>query len=270
LDVPEVSRPDPRQRLLAEPSRISLSQASTPEDQSIAQTADPVVGLPTQWSGLYFLLPALARLGLPDFLQAQPETIEAALPQRILHRAATWAGVPEDDPVLLPLEPFSEWQGDRLPFVVPPAWTALLPQPGRRSVWQLKRHGDTWLLCSRIGLPFAIWTGRAPEGVARWLHEQPGEILRVAIRGRDTPVQKLDLLLDAWLNALRLWIRLASSLSLAELMRRPGSIYMTRTHLDILLLLANVDLRIRRVGLDLDPGWLPWLGRVVQFKYLEQ
>jgi hypothetical protein len=28
-----------------------------------------------------------------------------------------------------------------------------------------------------------------------------------------------------------------------------------------------VDLRIRWAGLDLDPGWLPWLGRVVSFRY---
>jgi len=25
---------------------------------------------------------------------------------------------------------------------------------------------------------------------------------------------------------------------------------------------------VRRLGLDLDPGWLPWFGRVVRFHYL--
>jgi hypothetical protein len=24
---------------------------------------------------------------------------------------------------------------------------------------------------------------------------------------------------------------------------------------------------VRRVALDVDPGWVPWMGRVVQFRY---
>ncbi len=31
--------------------------------------------------------------------------------------------------------------------------------------------------------------------------------------------------------------------------------------------LEDADLRVRRAGLDLDPGWLPWLGCVVRFVY---
>jgi hypothetical protein len=42
--------------------------------------------------------------------------------------------------------------------------------------------------------------------------------------------------------------------------RKPGWI-------EIHLSLADVDLDIRRAGLDIDPGWLPWLGRVVRFRY---
>lgn len=39
------------------------------------------------------------------------------------------------------------------------------------------------------------------------------------------------------------------------------------SHVDVHLRLAEVDLELRRGGLDLDPGWLPWLGRVVRFHY---
>jgi hypothetical protein len=28
-----------------------------------------------------------------------------------------------------------------------------------------------------------------------------------------------------------------------------------------------VSLAVRRAGLDLDPGWVPWFGRVVGFHY---
>jgi hypothetical protein len=40
-----------------------------------------------------------------------------------------------------------------------------------------------------------------------------------------------------------------------------------RTDLDVSLALDDADVRIRRIGLDLDPGWLPWFGRVVRFHY---
>jgi hypothetical protein len=41
----------------------------------------------------------------------------------------------------------------------------------------------------------------------------------------------------------------------------------TETHLDISLGAATVDVALRLSGLDLDPGWVPWLGRVVRFHY---
>jgi hypothetical protein len=41
----------------------------------------------------------------------------------------------------------------------------------------------------------------------------------------------------------------------------------TETHLDLDLATAEVDLALRLSGLDLNPGWVPWLGRVVAFHY---
>jgi hypothetical protein len=43
----------------------------------------------------------------------------------------------------------------------------------------------------------------------------------------------------------------------------------TRTHVDVLFPAAAADVRIRAAALDTNPGWVPWLGRVVQFHYLE-
>ena len=37
--------------------------------------------------------------------------------------------------------------------------------------------------------------------------------------------------------------------------------------IDVTLPMSAVDLRIRRAGLDIDPGYLPWFGRVVHFHY---
>ena len=38
---------------------------------------------------------------------------------------------------------------------------------------------------------------------------------------------------------------------------------------DISFSLSDVDVRVRRAGLDLDPGWVAWLNRVVTIHYLE-
>ncbi len=44
-------------------------------------------------------------------------------------------------------------------------------------------------------------------------------------------------------------------------------LWATETHLDLGLETTSIDLALRLSGLDLDPGWVPWLGRVVRFHY---
>ncbi|MFH8251250.1 hypothetical protein ACH3VR_12840 [Microbacterium sp. B2969] len=46
----------------------------------------------------------------------------------------------------------------------------------------------------------------------------------------------------------------------ATIEREPGWVEMS-------LRLGDVDLDVRRAGLDIDPGWVPWLGCVVRFRY---
>ena len=48
---------------------------------------------------------------------------------------------------------------------------------------------------------------------------------------------------------------------------QPARLCATETQLDLDLETAEVDLAVRLSGLDLDPGWVPWLGRVVRFHY---
>jgi len=55
----------------------------------------------------------------------------------------------------------------------------------------------------------------------------------------------------------------------ADLLAVPALIDASPSHLDIHYPLACVRLAVRRVALDVDPGWVPWLGRVVRFHYLD-
>lgn len=73
--------------------------------------------------------------------------------------------------------------------------------------------------------------------------------------------------LSAWYSALRHWLRRYTPFTLTDLICRPGVLALTPTHLDLTFALTQVDIHIRRAGLDLNLGWLPWFGRVVQFHY---
>lgn len=48
---------------------------------------------------------------------------------------------------------------------------------------------------------------------------------------------------------------------------RRGSIATEPGWIEVHLDLEDVDIDVRRAGLDLDPGWIPWLGCVVRFRY---
>jgi len=64
-----------------------------------------------------------------------------------------------------------------------------------------------------------------------------------------------------------LYLRRHGGLSWRTLLQRPGRVLLTATHWDVIFDLNQIDLRLRRIALDSDPGWVAWLGRVVQFHY---
>jgi hypothetical protein len=71
----------------------------------------------------------------------------------------------------------------------------------------------------------------------------------------------------------RLRCRLAGMLAVpeddvtSELLRRRANVTITATHVDAVFALADVSLRVRRAGLDADPGWRPEYSRVIRFHY---
>jgi hypothetical protein len=79
-----------------------------------------------------------------------------------------------------------------------------------------------------------------------------------------------DFMVRAWTVAVRRWCWRIAGTTAAEIVARPGIFSVNRTDLDVSLPLDEADVRIRRAGLDLDPGWLPWFGLVVRFHYLSR
>ena len=86
-----------------------------------------------------------------------------------------------------------------------------------------------------------------------------------ALAALEAPAQEASAPLP-WMELRRASLSL-TRLPLRRVLARPGRIDLTRTHLTMFLPLRTVDLRIRRAGLDLDPGWSPLLGRIVGFEY---
>lgn len=70
-----------------------------------------------------------------------------------------------------------------------------------------------------------------------------------------------------WLGRCRRLLRRDVGIGLYSLVCRPARIAITATHVDVWQAIDAVDLRLRRAGLDIDPGWVPWLGRVLRFHY---
>ena len=70
------------------------------------------------------------------------------------------------------------------------------------------------------------------------------------------------------LAAARRWLQRRARLGLVTLVRRPAHLAFTATHIDVRFPLAGADVRVRRAGLDIDPGWLAWFGRVVAFQFV--
>jgi hypothetical protein len=65
-----------------------------------------------------------------------------------------------------------------------------------------------------------------------------------------------------------LGIPLGAADTLAEvLLVRWGKLAVGRTHVDMTMALNDISIAVRRAGLDLDPGWVPDLGRIVLLRY---
>ena len=74
-------------------------------------------------------------------------------------------------------------------------------------------------------------------------------------------------MLEAWRAGLDRWLRRRVRLRLSELARRRGWLHLTDDTLLVRFPLEAADLRLRRLALDADPGWVPWLGLAVRYHY---
>ncbi len=75
------------------------------------------------------------------------------------------------------------------------------------------------------------------------------------------------LTLSPWRIALDRWLRKRCRLTLGKLVKRTGWITCHDAHMRVRFPLDSADVRLRRLGIDIDPGFVPWLGRSLSFVY---
>ena len=78
---------------------------------------------------------------------------------------------------------------------------------------------------------------------------------------QQTPIVAVDQLMRLGAS------RYGDSIWQAQSWKLPARFVATNSHIDLYFRLDDARFDIRRTGLDMNPGWLPWLGRVVTFHY---
>jgi hypothetical protein len=154
----------------------------------------------------------------------------------------------------------------------------LLPALARLEIADADPDGDLCLcLLHRIADRLKI---RKDDAIRRGLPKPlprtaprsfvPPEAWRGLMRlPRGADLGREDCLLAVCQLMLARYLRRYAKISPRRLVRRPALVHATRTHIDLCFDARWVELEVRLAGLDLDPGWVPWLGRVVSFHYDE-
>lgn len=246
----------------------SLAPTIDPEYNNEAAPALPWPDAPsrTTLGGLFFLVPVLDRLGVGEYLREHPQLIDCDLPARLLTGLARRLGATVDDPVIQAIG-FDECAAIdfNTEFIVPRLWTREIIRGDTFHLYKSELHKRRRILTdSSNRLTLACYSGPAGPDLRQLI--DGGKVERAAHSRNESSG---DLLLRTWLLALRRWCRRRAHMGLGTIVCREGFVRSTPTHIDVFFRLSQADIRVRRAGLDIDPGWVSWLGRVVSFHYVD-
>jgi hypothetical protein len=257
-------------------------------------------GVDTALGGMLFLINAMCALDLPECFEEGwrlASTVGACGVLEALGRALLGSDAGNAGDLIWPtLAALSgRGVGDRLgaglprraAYRLPAAWAAQMPADGNEpQAWAAR--GGKLRLWSRAGYVLSETLRDASPAVVqarceaqRWgLLDAPprarfGDAPLAAWSG--PPIAGLDHALRRWLSLAVPFIRLrlvhALGIDPAEeslqeaLLARVGRLYVTATHVDLVMGLETVSLPARIAGLDRSPGWLGEFGRVILFHF---
>jgi hypothetical protein len=137
--------------------------------------------------------------------------------------------------------------------------------PGLAGPWS-----GLWLLLPlllRHGLddsddPWTAWAG-AMRAACRRFRIPTDDPIHTALADLDLPSAESS----HWLRTARLAAVRDARLPLLRIARRRGAAWVSPERIDVEFPPSSLDLRIRCAGFDINPGFVPWLGRIVHFHY---
>jgi len=137
--------------------------------------------------------------------------------------------------------------------------------------------------CCLTSAPWlAVWSRMGALARQRWVRDPMFQVLPVFDALAHLPAHDwADTCLRLWHAqptsthqfGLQTWRALQTDLqkrgwrSPRVLLQRHAWMQLSDTHLDVIFSLDQVDLQVRRHGLDADLGWVPWLGRIVALHF---
>lgn len=123
------------------------------------------------------------------------------------------------------------------------------------------RHLPTLTGAARAALPWQVL-----RLCLRHARTPPDDPLMVALEGTPPAFDPIG----RWVLAAHRHALAATGLTLRQVIARPALVTLSPTHVDVLFRPADADIRIRSAGLDFDPGWVPWLSRVIAFHFTRE
>jgi len=152
----------------------------------------------------------------------------------------------------------------RSPFATPPADHAVTHAGGLFFIIPLlaraglTRHLQTLTAGARDALPWQVL-----QLGLRHARTPADDPLMLALAGTPPPTERIG----RWLLAAHRHALSLTGLTLRQIIARPALITLSPTHIDVQFKPADADIRIRSAGLDFDPGWVPWLSRVIAYHF---
>ncbi|HUL58302.1 MAG TPA: hypothetical protein VLU43_03465 [Anaeromyxobacteraceae bacterium] len=238
-----------------EPGDAAATQAARDETPPAPEAqADPLAalgeGVATGLGGVLYLLNAMEALDLPACFEPDCglATEVGAIGTLVAVARAVLSGEATD--------------------AEDPLWALLAALDGRPPGSAPRGAG---LRAEVLRLPAAWLAPLAGDAVVASLPRDPDLGPALAREGWPAPLARWASFVAPFLRhrlARALGLSGADGVAFAEaLLAVPARLHATATHLDLVVPLDAVRLPVRLAGLDRSPGWLPRLGRVVQFHF---